>query len=107
VIVTNLKQVQFDLLPGGLTVEAVWGPSVLMGYEGEHTLGTATYDGALHLVYTSHTPVAGLLKKVQTTIATACAEAEATSGLPAMEKVAAWMANGRRACRQRLISDSI
>jgi hypothetical protein len=107
VIVTNLKHVQFDSLPGGLTVEGVWGPSVLMGYEGEHTLGTATYDGALHLVYTSHTPVAGLLKRLQAKIAMACAEAEATSGLPAMEKVAAWMANGKRASGLRPIGDSI
>ena len=107
VTVTNLKHVGFASLPGALTVEAVWGPSVLMGYEGEHTVGSATFDGALHLVYTSHTPVAGLLKKVQTTIATACAEAEATSGLLAIENAAAWMASGEPACGQQLISDSI
>ena len=107
VTVTNLKHVHFATLPAALSVEAVWGPSVLMGYEGEHTVGTATFDGALHLVYTSHTPVAGLLNKVQTTIATACAEAEATSGLPARGKVAKWMANGEAACGQQLIPDSI
>jgi hypothetical protein len=107
VTVTNLKHVHFTTLPGALTVESVWGPSVLMGYEGEHTVGTATFDGALHLVYTSYTPVAGLLKKVQTTIATACADAESTSGQPDLEEVDAWMATGEPACGQQLVSESV
>jgi hypothetical protein len=89
VILTNLKHVDFPSLPVGLTVEAVWGPTVLMGYEGEHTIGTATFDGALHLVYTSHSPVPGLLKKVQRTIAAACADARVFSRRTAVEEVAA------------------
>jgi len=89
VILTNLKHVHFPLLPDGLTVEAVWGPSVLMGYAGEHTVGATTFDGALHLLYTSHSPVAGLLEKVQKTIAAACAEARVFSRPAAVEEVAA------------------
>ena len=89
VILTNLKHVHFPLLPDGLTVEAVWGPSVLMGYAGEHTVGATTFDGALHLLYTSHSPVAGLLEKVQKTIAAACAEARVFSRPAPVEEVAA------------------
>jgi hypothetical protein len=72
VLLSNLKTVEFPRTPDGLTVDAVWGPSVLMGIQGEQMIGATTFGGALHLLYTSHYPVPGLLESVQQTIASAC-----------------------------------
>jgi hypothetical protein len=59
--VSNLRTVELPNMSNGLAVESVWGPSVLVGYEGEHFIGSATFGGALHLTYSSFTPVPGLL----------------------------------------------
>jgi hypothetical protein len=75
VLVSNLKTVEFPPAFDGFVAESVWGPSVLTGVEGEHTVGTATFDGALHLVYSSFTPLPGLLQTVHKKIAIACADA--------------------------------
>jgi NRPS condensation-like uncharacterized protein len=72
--VSNLKTVEFPACDG-LLVESVWGPSVLVGYQGEQFIGSATFDGALHLVYSSFTPLPGLLEAIQQKIATACTDA--------------------------------
>lgn len=71
-LLSNLKSAEFRAVPADLTVEAVWGPSVLLGVEGEQMVGVATFDGALHLVHTSFTPVAGLLEATRQMIANAC-----------------------------------
>jgi hypothetical protein len=73
-MLSNLKHVDFPAMPPGLAVEAVWGPSVYLGVEGEQVIGAATFDGALHLLYTSFTPLPGLLEMVSQIIADACAE---------------------------------
>jgi hypothetical protein len=75
VLVTNLRTVEFPLASDGLVAESVWGPSVLTGVEGEHCIGSATFGGALHLVYSGFTPVKGLLEMVHKKIAAACQEA--------------------------------
>ena len=72
VLVSNLKTVEFAPACDGLVVESVWGPSVLAGVEGEHTVGSATFGGALHLVYSSFTPLPGLLEAVHEKMASAC-----------------------------------
>jgi hypothetical protein len=71
VLASNLKTVEFPSVGDGFAAEAVWGPSVLAGYEGEHAIGSSTFGGALHLVYTSFTPVSGLLEAVQKKIVSA------------------------------------
>ena len=73
--ISNLRTVEFATLPGDLAVESVWGPSVLAGYENEHFIGSATFGGALHLVYSSFTPVEGFLEAIQQKIASACSDA--------------------------------
>ena len=59
----------------GLVVESVWGPSVLVGHEGEHFIGVATFGEALHLTYSSFTPLPGMLEALHGTISNACREA--------------------------------
>lgn len=74
--VSNLRTVEFPVQPDGLMVESVWGPSVLCGYEGEHFIGSATYGGSLHLVYSSYAPLSGLLESVQAKMIAAITEAQ-------------------------------
>jgi hypothetical protein len=69
---SNLKTAEFPVEPDGLRVESVWGPSVLLGVEGEQMIGSVTFGGALHLVYSSFTPLPGLLEAVSETIVNAC-----------------------------------
>jgi Condensation domain len=75
VLVSNLKTVEIPVQPDGLVVESVWGPSVLCGFGGEHAIGAATFDSALHLVYTSFAAVAGLLDTIHEKLMAACADA--------------------------------
>jgi hypothetical protein len=65
VLVSNLKTVEFPPATDGFVAESLWGPSVLAGVEGEHAVGSATLGGAMHLVYSSFTPVSGLLEMVR------------------------------------------
>jgi hypothetical protein len=72
--VSSLRTVEFPV-SDGLVVESVWGPSVLVGHEGEHFIGVATFGDALHLTYSSFTPLPGLLDALHGTISNACGEA--------------------------------
>jgi hypothetical protein len=71
-MLSNLKTAEFPVVPEGLRVESVWGPSVLLGVEGEQMIGSVTFGGALHLLYSSFTPLPGLLEAVRETIESAC-----------------------------------
>ena len=75
-MISNLKTAEFPVEPEGLRVESVWGPSVLLGIEGEQMIGSVTFNGALHLLYSSFTPLPGLLETVSETIESACGATE-------------------------------
>lgn len=75
VLVSNLKTVEFPPATDGFAAESLWGPSVLTGVEGEHAVGSATLGGALHLVYSSFTPVSGLLEMVREKLTAASTDA--------------------------------
>lgn len=70
--ISNLRTVEFSSVSNGLVLESVWGPSVLVGYEGEQFIGSATFEGALHLVCSSFTPLPGLLEAVGAILSKAC-----------------------------------
>lgn len=69
--ISNLRTVEFPAVRD-LPVESVWGPAVLVGYEGEQFIGCATFAGALYLTCSSFTPVPGLLEAISETILSAC-----------------------------------
>jgi hypothetical protein len=50
---------------GPVHVEALWGPSVFVGIEGEQMVGAATVGGRIHLLHTSFTPIPGLLEAAE------------------------------------------
>jgi hypothetical protein len=64
-MVSNLGELSFRRNDGPFRLQAIWGPSVLLGFEGEQTLGAATLDGTLFLTHTSLTPHEGLLKAIE------------------------------------------
>jgi len=63
VMVTNLGILSFDRQFGPVALEALFGPAVLTGFEGQQTIGVATVGGALCLLHTGHTSPDGLLEK--------------------------------------------
>ncbi len=68
VMLSNLKTVEFPASTDGLIVEAIWGPTLTYGIEGEQTIGVVTFNGALHLSHISSTPVIGLLAAIEATV---------------------------------------
>jgi hypothetical protein len=63
-MLTNLGVLAFDNR-GPLKLEELWGPAVLAGLEGAHTIGVATVNGEICLTHTSHMPSEGLLEAMQ------------------------------------------
>jgi hypothetical protein len=73
VLVSNLGVIPFETKFGSLTLEGLWGPSVLMGSEGEQAIGVATLHGAIHLLHTSFAPLPSLLETAERTLLAALA----------------------------------
>jgi Condensation domain len=71
-VVTNLQQVPFENRFGDLTLEALWGPSALNGFEGEQAVGVATVNGSLGLVHTSYTPIDAFLNRAVDLLMNTC-----------------------------------
>ena len=70
--ISNLGAVPVDLRCGTFKVDALWGPMLLAGFEGDQSIGAVSLDGALHLTHASYTPFPGLLAAVEQTMANAC-----------------------------------
>ena len=71
-VVTNVQQFPFENTFGDLTLEGLWGPSALNGFEGEQAVGIATVNGSLHLVHTSYTPIGAFLNRAVDLLMNAC-----------------------------------
>jgi len=71
-VVTNVQQFPFENRFGDLTLEGLWGPSTLNGFEGEQVVGVATVNGSLHLVHTSYTPIGTFLNRAVDLLMNAC-----------------------------------
>jgi Condensation domain len=64
-MVSNLGVLPFEADFGALRLEALWGPSVLIGIEGEQMIGATTVRGAIHLLHSSYTPIESLLETTE------------------------------------------
>jgi hypothetical protein len=69
---TNLGVLPFDSHFGPFKLKEVWGPAVLLGMEGEQTIGVATVNGSICLTHTSHTPPERLLEAMRSVLVKAC-----------------------------------
>jgi hypothetical protein len=47
-MVSNLGVLPLETSFGGFKLESLWGPSVLVGVEGEQMIGAATLNGVIH-----------------------------------------------------------
>jgi hypothetical protein len=71
--VNNLGAIPFEARFGELTLEAIWGPCLLLGYEGERLISAATVNGSLHLTHTSYEPLPSVLAVMEHQLTAACA----------------------------------
>jgi NRPS condensation-like uncharacterized protein len=71
--VNNLGAVPFEARFGELALEAIWGPCLLLGYEGERLISAATVNGSLHLMHTSYDPLPSVLQVMENQLTAACA----------------------------------
>ncbi len=70
---SNLGVVPVPTSYGRLSLRQLWGPAVLVGFEGEQTLGISTVNGRLSLLHTSHSPLPGFLEQLTSILSSACA----------------------------------
>jgi hypothetical protein len=63
--VNNLGAVPFAAQFGDLTLEALWGPAILLGYKGERLVSAITVQGSLGLLHISYEPIPGLLEAAE------------------------------------------
>ncbi len=70
--VSNLGEIPIESRVGALKLEAVRGPSILTGFEGEQGIGVATTNGALNLLHTSYEPLPLLLESIEQILLAAC-----------------------------------
>ncbi|MDC6118107.1 condensation domain-containing protein [Serratia rubidaea] len=61
ILISNLGVVPFSADIGELTLESLWGPSILIGTEREQAVGVVTLNDTIHLTHTSYQPVADFL----------------------------------------------
>jgi hypothetical protein len=61
-MVSNLGAIPISNKFGELTLRALWGPSVLVGIEGEQMIGVATVNDQICLLQTSFKPITQLLE---------------------------------------------
>ncbi|TCL73022.1 condensation domain-containing protein [Rhizobium sp. BK251] len=73
-MLSNLGEAPFKATYGSVRLEALWGPSVFAGIEGEQMIGAATVNGRLHLLHTSFTPIRSLLQTASELLEEAIAE---------------------------------
>jgi hypothetical protein len=71
-VLTNLGNIRYQTGFGKFKLEALWGPAVVGGFEGERTIGAVTLNGSLHLLHTSHTPAPFLFERMEHALLTAC-----------------------------------
>jgi hypothetical protein len=71
-LLTNLGNLPIQFDTGELKLKALWGPSVLMGFEGEQTVGAATTNDSLCLLHTSFAPIPSLLERTERILRSAC-----------------------------------
>jgi hypothetical protein len=69
---SNLGAISIPTSYGALSLRQLWGPGVLIGFEGEQTLGISTLNGRLGLLHTSHSPLPGFLDQIEYILSLAC-----------------------------------
>ena len=72
IMLTNLGRLSVQCDFHSLKLKALWGPSVLLGFETEQTVGVTTTNDSLCLLHTSFTPIPSLLPRAAKILKLAC-----------------------------------
>jgi hypothetical protein len=72
VLLTNLGKLLCEFDYGDLKLNALWGPAVFMGFEGEQTVGVTTTNGSLCMLHSSFTPLPRLLPRTERILRSVC-----------------------------------
>lgn len=62
---SNIGIFPYETAVGQARLNAIWGPALSTGVDGEQYVGAVTVDGRLHLTNTSSKPIGGLLEKME------------------------------------------
>jgi hypothetical protein len=73
VAVSNVGELQRPRKASAVRITSMWGPSNLLGFEGEQLVGAITVNDCLHLLHTAYSPLPRLLKGVGATLIAMCA----------------------------------
>ena len=74
IAVSNVGELLYADKESAVRITSMWGPSNLLGFEGEQLVGAITINGCLHLLHTAYSPLPHLLEGVRATLITMCGE---------------------------------
>jgi hypothetical protein len=75
-VVSNLGVLPLQRQYGGLTLKALWGPAILLGFQNEQMVGVSTVNDSIHLLHSSYEPVPLLLETAEQILLTVLQGAE-------------------------------
>jgi hypothetical protein len=73
VAVSNVGELPRPRKASAVRITSMWGPSNLLGFEGEQLVGGLTINECLHLLNTAYSPLPHLLEGVRATLIAMCA----------------------------------
>jgi hypothetical protein len=74
VAVSNIGELRCSNKESAVRITSMWGPSNLLGFEGEQLMGAITINECLHLLYTAYAPLPHLMEEVRATLVAMCNE---------------------------------
>jgi hypothetical protein len=74
VAVSNVGELLHPRKASAVQITSMWGPSNLLGFEGEQLVGAITINECLHLLHTAYSPLPQLLEGVKATLIAMCDE---------------------------------
>jgi len=74
IAVSNVGELLSASKESAIQITSMWGPSNLLGFEGEQLIGAITVNECLHLLYTAYSPIPHFVEEVRTTLIAMCEE---------------------------------
>jgi hypothetical protein len=72
VAVSNIGELLSASKEPAIRITSMWGPSNLLGFEGEQLMGAVTINQCLHLLYTAYSPIHHFVEEVKATLIAMC-----------------------------------
>ncbi|WP_100052953.1 condensation domain-containing protein [Lonsdalea iberica] len=68
IMLSNLGILPFSENLGDIKIDSIWGPNILVGTEGEQSIGVATINNSIHLIHASYQSMPTLLENTKRTL---------------------------------------